>query len=70
MDFENLIKEYTTSKFIATYITTFIILFTIISFIKLIGSLPMLLIITFIVSYYINKMNMKKIEKFTSFGSI
>lgn len=67
MNFEKFIKEYATTKFIATYITIFIILFTIISFIKLIGSLPMLLIITFILSYNVNKMNMKKIESFTNF---
>lgn len=67
MNFEKFIKEYTTSKFIATYVTIFIILFIIISFIKLIGSLPMLLVITFVLSYKVNKMNMKKIESFTNF---
>ena len=67
MNFEELKKEYTSSKFISTYVTIFIFLFTITSLIKFIGSLPMLIVISFILAHYISKMNMKKIESFTNF---
>ena len=67
MDIEKLKKEINSSQFITTYITIFIILFVFISLIKFLGSLPMLIILTFVLTRYVNRMNMKKIESFINF---
>ena len=67
MNFKEIQKDVKTPKFITTYITIFIILFVFTSLMKFIGSLPMLIILTFVLTYYVNKMNMKKIENFTNF---
>ena len=67
MNFKEIQKDVKTPKFITTYITIFIILFVFTSLIKFIGSLPILIILTFVLTYYVNKMNMKKIENFTNF---
>jgi hypothetical protein len=52
---EELKKEITTNKFITTFIVIFIILYIFVSFIKFLGNLPILIIITIIITYYINK---------------
>ena len=67
MDIDKLKKEINSSQFITTYITMFIILFVFISLIKFLGSLPMLIILTFVLTRYVNRMNMKKIESFINF---
>jgi len=67
MDIDKLKKEINSSQFITTYITIFIILFVFISLIKFLGSLPMLIILTFVLTRYVNRMNMKKIESFINF---
>jgi hypothetical protein len=67
MDIDKLKKEVSSSQFITTYITIFIILFVFISLIKFLGSLPMLIILTFVLTRYVNRMNMKKIENFINF---
>ena len=67
MDFDKLKKEISSTQFITTYITIFIILFIFTSLIKFLGSLPMLIILTFILTRYVGKMNMKKIEEFANF---
>lgn len=67
MNFKEIQEDVKTPKFITTYITIFIILFVFTSLIKFIGSLPILIILTFVLTYYVNKMNMKKIENFTNF---
>lgn len=66
MDIEELKKEAFSSKFITSFIIIFIILFVFTSLMQFIGSYPMLIIISFILTYYVNKMNMKKIEQFTN----
>jgi hypothetical protein len=65
MDFEQLKKDVSTNQFISTFIAIFIILFIVISLIKFIGSLPMLLLTSFIMTYYIvkNRKNNKEIKK-------
>ncbi len=68
MDIKELKSDVTSSKFITTYVTIFIILFLFTSLIKFIGSFPMLIILSFVLTYYVNKMNMKKIENFTNFN--
>jgi|TARA_B110000483_G_scaffold138665_1_gene165715 hypothetical protein len=67
MNFKEIQEDVKTPKFITTYITIFIILFIFTSLMKFIGSLPMLIILTFVLTYYVGKMNMKKIEKFANF---
>ena len=52
---EELKKEMTTNKFITTFIVIFIILYIFVSFIKFLGNLPILIIITIIITYYVNK---------------
>ena len=66
MDFEQLKKEVTSTYFISTYITVFIILFIFTSLIKFIGSLPMLLILTFILTWYVIKKG-EKISQISNF---
>lgn len=66
MNFKQIQEDVKSPKFITTYVTIFIILFIFTSLMKFIGSLPMLIILSFILTYYVNKMNMKKIEKFTN----
>ena len=59
MDIEQLKKDVSSNHFISTFIAVFVILFIIISLIKFIGSLPMLFITSFIMTYYIVKMKKK-----------
>lgn len=66
MDFEQLKKEVTSTYFISTYITVFIILFIFTSLIKFLGSLPMLLILTFILTWYVVKKG-EKIAQISTF---
>ena len=66
MDFEQLKKEVTSTYFISTYITIFILLFVFTSLIKFIGSLPMLIILTFVLTWYIVKKG-EKISQISNF---
>lgn len=66
MDLEKLKKEVTSTKFVATYITVFIILFIFTSLIKFMGSFPMLVILSFILTYYVIKKG-EKISEIASF---
>lgn len=52
---EDLKKEISDSKFITTFIIIFIILYIFVSFIKFLGNLPILIIISGVITYYINK---------------
>ena len=67
MNIDELKANVTSSKFITTFITIFVLLFLFTSIIKFFGSLPMLILLTFILTYFVSKMNMKKIESFTNF---
>lgn len=66
MNIDELKANVTSSKFITTFITIFVLLFLFTSIIKFFGSLPMLILLTFILTYFVSKMNMKKIESFTN----
>jgi hypothetical protein len=59
MKFEDFQEKYLTTKFITLYIITFIILFMFCSLIKFIGQLPILIVVTFFVAYYINNVFIK-----------
>lgn len=66
MDLEKLKKEFTSTTFISTYITVFIILFLFTSLIKFMGSFPMLIILSFILTYYVVKKG-EKISQIANF---
>ena len=52
MDFQDLQKKYLNKKFIIVYIFIFIMLYLLISFIRFLGQIPILLIVTFFITYY------------------
>ena len=52
MDFQDLQKKYLNKKFIIVYIIIFIMLYFLISFIRFLGQIPILLIVTFFITYY------------------
>jgi hypothetical protein len=52
MDFQDLQKKYLNKKFIIVYIIIFIMLYLLISFIRFLGQRPILLIVTFFITYY------------------
>ena len=54
MNYEDIKNKYLNKKFIFLYIIVFIILYMFCSLIKFIGSLPILLLLTFFVVYYLN----------------
>lgn len=55
INLENLKKEISDSKFITTFIIVFIILYIFVSFINFLGNLPILIIISGVITYYMNK---------------
>ena len=54
MNIDKIKNEITSSKFLSTFITVFIILFVFTSLINFLGSYPMLIILSAIITYYIN----------------
>ena len=64
MDFQTIKNTYFNNKFITLYIIIFIILFVFCSFIKFIGQIPVLIILTFLIAYYINNTFNSKINRF------
>lgn len=62
MDIQALKKEVLTQDFIITFISIFIILYLVTSFVKILGSLPMLIIISAFLSYYLIKKGTKIME--------
>ena len=64
MNYQDIKDKYFNKKFIIFYIVIFIILYIFCSFIKFMGQLPVLIILTFLIAYYLNKMmNSNKISK-------
>jgi hypothetical protein len=53
MDYDSLQKKYLNKKFIIAYIAIFIILYLLVSFIRFLGQIPILLIVTFFITYYL-----------------
>lgn len=62
MDIQALKKEVLTQDFIITFISIFIILYLVKSFVNILGSLPMLIIISAFLSYYLIKKGTKIME--------
>jgi hypothetical protein len=65
MNYEYIKNNYFNKKFIILYTVIFIILYIFCSFIKFLGQIPILIIISFLLSYYLNNMLNNKSEKIT-----
>lgn len=63
MDYQEIQKKYLNKKFIFYYIIIFIVLYIFCSFVKFIGQLPILIIITFLIVYYLHYVNSEKTIK-------
>lgn len=59
MNYEQIKEKFLNKKFIFYYTVVFILLYLFCSFIKFLGQLPILLIITFLIVYYINYSTLK-----------
>lgn len=55
MNYNDLMQKYYNKKFITTYVIIFVVLYLLTTFVKFLGQLPILLIITFILSIYFTK---------------
>tara|TARA_B100000123_G_C25409266_1_gene287933 strand:+ start:179 stop:397 length:219 start_codon:yes stop_codon:yes gene_type:complete len=53
MNYKELKNTLMSNKFINTYIVIFVVLFIFVSFIKFLGSLPILIVITGLITYFI-----------------
>lgn len=56
MNYQEIKDKYFNKQFIFFYILIFIILYIFCSFIKFLGQLPVLLVLTFFIAYYLNNM--------------
>jgi uncharacterized membrane protein len=64
MNYQDIKDKYFNKQFMIFYIVIFIILYIFCSFIKFLGQLPVLIILTFLIAYYLNKMtDSNKISK-------
>jgi hypothetical protein len=54
MNYEDIKNKYFNKKFIILFIVIFFILYIFCSFIKFLGQLPILILITFLIVYYVN----------------
>ena len=54
MNYEDIKNKYLNKKFIILFIIIFVILYIFCSFIKFLGQLPVLIILTFLIAYYAN----------------
>jgi len=64
MNYEDIKNKYLNKKFIILFIIIFIILYIFCSFIKFLGQLPVLIILTFLIAYYVNNMLGNKFDYF------
>jgi uncharacterized membrane protein len=62
MNYQDIKDKYFNKQFIIFYIVIFIILYIFCSFIKFLGQLPVLIILTFLIAYYLNNMMGTKIN--------
>jgi len=69
MNYQDIKDKYFNKKFIIFYIVIFIILYIFCSFIKFLGQLPILIILTFLIAYYLNNMMGSKIDNMMNFPS-
>jgi uncharacterized membrane-anchored protein YitT (DUF2179 family) len=62
MNYQDIKDKYFNKQFIIFYIVIFIILYIFCSFVKFLGQLPILIILTFFIAYYLNNMMSSKIN--------
>jgi hypothetical protein len=55
-------------KFLIFYLIIFIVLYVFCSFIKFLGQIPILIIITFIIAYYLNNIMSNKFDKLLNYS--
>ena len=60
MNNDDIKNKYLNKKFIFYYVITFIILYMFCSLIKFIGQIPILIVITFFIAYYLENLFDKK----------
>ena len=66
MNYEDIKNKYLNKKFMILFIIIFIILYIFCSFIKFLGQLPVLIILTFLIAYYVNNMLGNKFNYFAT----
>jgi len=64
MNYEDIKNKYFNKKFIILFIIFLFILYIFCSFIKFLGQLPVLIILTFLIAYYVNNMLGNKLDYF------
>ena len=57
MNYQDIKDKYLNKKFITLYIIIFFILYLFCSLIKFLGQIPILIVLTFFIVYYINDRN-------------
>ena len=62
MNYQDIKDKYFNKQFIIFYIVIFIILYIFCSFVKFLGQLPVLIVLTFLIAYYLNNMMGTKIN--------
>lgn len=62
MNYQDIKDKYFNKQFIIFYIVIFVILYIFCSFVKFLGQLPILIILTFFIAYYLNNMMSSKIN--------
>jgi hypothetical protein len=68
MYYEEIKNKYFNKKFLIFYLIIFVILYIFCSFIKFLGQIPILIIITFIIAYYLNNMMSNKFDKLLNYS--
>ena len=66
MNLQDMKDKYFNKQFIIFYLIVFFILYVLCSFIKFIGQLPILRVITFFITYYLNNIFGNKIQEFVN----
>ena len=66
MDYDTIKNKFLNKKFIFIYVIIFLMLSIFCGFIKFLGQWPVLLVITFLISYYVDNRNMDILSNFTS----
>ena len=68
MYYEDFKNKYFNKKFLIFYVIIFVLLYLFCSFINFLGQLPILIIITFIIAYYVNNMMGDKFDKLLNYS--
>jgi len=69
MNYQDIKDKYFNKKFIILYLVIFFILYLFCSFIKFVGQLPILILLTFGIVYYINGYMNRNVENKSEYQS-